>query len=1137
MKKHNLINVRLFVLGLTFLFSFSSYSQKIFDLMNQDGVNLKEVQDEAERYFSIVGKGKGTGYKLFKRWEYNALTELQSDGTIQSVTKVAKARQSKKNTFVNSKAFSSSNWTELGPLTMTNGANGYAPGIGRITAIYIEPVNQQIIYVGSPGGGLWKSVNGGNSWTPLGDQFDTMSIWSIQGDPINNNIVYIGDALGRLRKSTDGGLTFTTLLDVVGQLRDILINPSNTNEIYATLYTGNVGLYRTTDGGNTWSQVISGTVEDVMFKPGSTSTIYACGTNFYKSTDGGNSFTQITNGIVASERMKMAVSTANSNYVYLVQKSGSSFGYLYRSTDSGSSFTIQSDASDGSFLGSQAGRDMAIAVSHTDINEVHIGGLDLYKSSNGGTSFAKETSWIKSNASYPYVHADTEVLQYIGSNLYVGCDGGIFKSTNTGNSFTDLSAGLGIQQFYKIGNSASNKNKVAGGSQDNGSVIMSGDAHEWMQYFGADGMDCAIDPNNENIIYGNYQFGGFLKTVNGGASIASSVKPPENGNGLWVTPMALDTNNSNRIYTGYADLYRHDNAASSGDWVNVSSNISFDRSLSQIELCPSNSNKIYVATLTSMYTSSNILDTSPTWTTISLPSSSLVTDIAVNPYDENNVIVTMGSTIYQSTNGGSNWTNISSGLPGLSIKSAVFDKSPDKGIYAAVNGMIFYRSNSVTNWTSFSNNIPNVDIRELEIYYGASGESRIRAGTYGRGLWESPLYDDRESEDITYFIPDPTKTYYIDVPHHNLRIAASGESEEPYTTSSTTTGEDVEWKFVDKGNGYWHIDRAAGGSKPRLRSDNSENADMQETNFTGTYTYYEFSEGVNPGTYFLTLPDGPTNHKRLQVNSSGAIKMLSTSSAGTWESFTFTEVPEEPEVFPDPNKTYYIDAAYYNVRIGASGESEEPYTTSVTTTGPDVEWKFVDKGNGYWHVDRAAGGSKPRLRSDNSANADMQSTSSSGGWTYYDITTGDIDGTYFLTLPNGPTNYKRLQVNNHQNITMVSEAHNGTWESFLITEAIPSSSTEIASEKESLSTLEKNTILLFPNPVQTNMQIQLSTDGEEVIISIVDLLGKKVSENTFQTHTGINLLKVNTENFAAGLYTVTILKGKSKFSKKIMIRE
>ena len=155
------------------------------------------------------------------------------------------------------------------------------------------------------------------------------------------------------------------------------------------------------------------------------------------------------------------------------------------------------------------------------------------------------------------------------------------------------------------------------------------------------------------------------------------------------------------------------------------------------------------------------------------------------------------------------------------------------------------------------------------------------------------------------------------------------------------------------------------------------------------------------------------------------------------ERFGGSEEPEpETNFVPDPNKVYYIDSAYHNVRLYATGDEEFAETKPLSTTGANVEWKFVAKGNGSWHIQRAAGGSLPRLRTDNSADADMQGTAWSGTYTYYTISSGDINNSYFLTLTDGQAAHNRLQINNNQDVKMVPSAqHNGTWESFYITEA------------------------------------------------------------------------------------------------------
>ncbi|GAA3638430.1 glycosyl hydrolase [Flavivirga jejuensis] len=182
-------------------------------------------------------------------------------------------------------------------------------------------------------------------------------------------------------------------------------------------------------------------------------------------------------------------------------------------------------------------------------------------------------------------------------------------------------------------------------------------------------------------------------------------------------------------------------------------------------------------------------------------------------------------------------------------------------------------------------------------FFGASsgiggmtnGELNIIGQFYRDFESQNPSYIQEEYEGQQQFSTD--KAYYIDCPDVNKRLASTGESEDAYTTSTNTTGDDVEWKLVEKGNGYYHIQRAAGGSKPRLRTDLTEFADMQSTGSSGSWTYFEFTPGFSTGTYHLTLPDlADSQRRRLQVTSGGLVKMVTSASAGGWVSFTFTEV-------------------------------------------------------------------------------------------------------------------------------------------------------------------------------------------------------------------------------------------------------
>jgi len=1103
--------------------------------METDGVHIQKVQDEAAAHFAKVGTGKDTGYKLFKQWEYHALTNLQEDGTVlRRQVRENAIRESKQVAARGTKAVSLSNWKELGPLAMTRGASGNNPGIGRITAIYVEPVEQEIIYIGAPGGGLWKSNTGGNSWTALGDQFENMNIWAIKADPTNTDIVYIGNSAGELHKSTDGGLSFTTtpLLNTNGVLRDLLINPNNTNEIFTAVI--NDGVYHTTNGGDDWTKVINADIEDLRYKPGTTTTIYACGDDFYRSTDSGTSFTKVTSGILASNRMKIAVSPDNSDCVYIVQKQATGFGYLYRSIDSGTNFTVQSARGDIDYIGAQSSRDMAITVSNTNSNEVHIGGLHMYKSMDGGLSFTKETTGSfeesENSASLSYLHADIEVLDYIDGIMYVGCDGGIYKSTDAGTSFTDLSTGLGIHQFYRLANSATNKNVIIGGSEGNGSVVRSENSNEWMQYLGGDGMDCLVDINNEDILYATFQFGGMEKSIDGGAStVPSYVRPPKKGQGLWLTPIAMDTNNSSRIYAGYADLYRHDNAGISGDWINVSENIEFNSKLSFVEVCPSNSEVIYTGTLTALYKSTDITLASPTWINLyKSPEGGNITDIAVDPYDENRIAyVTTGGFVVLSTDGGESWTRIDAGLPITSIKTIVFDRAPDKGIYVGIDGVVFYKSNQVTDWTVFSNNLPNAAITELELYYdkNVQQDSRIRVATFGRGLWESPLYDDNTIDGNTCIdgVSYPYATIEAEdfCDHFGIEI----QYEDTTTTSSSSAaaaafihnGDYIKFNGVNfGGNGAESFEAIVASDKKRgtieIRLDDPTGSLIGtcEVNNTGGWETWanvtcDISRGRAIGTHdiFLVFTGGDGFLFNIDSFSFTEIDICieGADAYTTIEAENFCE-QLEVEIGPDSKTIGFIENGDYikfnSVAFGNVDTATFESKVSSLTSGGTIEIR-LDAPTGYL-----------------AGTCAVNNTGSWNDWVKVNCEVNDVAGTHDVYLV----------FTGDDNIYLF----NMDWFTFL-----RPSTLSTASETTSEATLHK--VLLFPNPVHTTMHLQMSTAGEDVVVVITNVLGQMLSTHTFSTHHGLNLLKMNIEELSSGLYNVMILKGKTKRVKTMVIQQ
>lgn len=720
---------------------YQANAQKVFELMQDEHVKVSQLERVGKRYYKNRDKGKGSGYKLYMRRLYWAKRNAGTDGRVISPTQVLNERQRfdkswAKNANSHQKRQRNNGWRELGPFNWTR-TRSWSPGLGRIVSIAVEPSQQRIIYAGSPGGGIWKSVNAGQSWQPLGDRMPNMSIWSIAIDPNNANTVFLGNSAGQIMKSTNGGSSWSEIARVSGTPRRILIHP-NSNVIFIGTTRA---LYRSTNGGSSFSVVLNAKSEDVEFKPGNTNVVYACGNSFYKSTNGGASFSRITSGIASSERLKMAVTPANPEYVYLVQKRGSSFGYLYRSSNSGSSFSVRANynsVSTSDVYFTQASRDMAIAVSNTNANEVHLGGMNYSRSLDGGVNFTTLATW-SAPTDPSYIHADVEVLQYLDGTLYAGSDGGIFRSRDRGNNMADLTqGGLAVRQYYRIGGAATDANMIVGGAQDNGTNIMSGSSRNFKEWLGADGMECFIDHKNKNVVYGTTQFGNLYKSTDGGNSIGN-ISKPGNFSGEWVTPFMIDPIDNRKIYVGYRNLYRSNNGGASGSWTNITQGISLSDNLDEMAIAASNNNYIYIAEEGRVWRTKNGQSSNPTWVEVSNFQGD-VNFIAVDPNNPERVaIAATGSRVYVSVNAGSTWTNIRRNLPNISVQCVVFDDTQANGLYVGMQSGVYYTNDNLSEWEPFSTNLPSVQTSELEIHYPSR---KIRLATYGRGIWEADLYED-----------------------------------------------------------------------------------------------------------------------------------------------------------------------------------------------------------------------------------------------------------------------------------------------------------------------------------------------------------------------------------------------------------
>ena len=740
-------SLKLSVFLLLFLIVNTSFSQEWVRLFNDPAVNFYNVQREFYKYWDGKTPERGQGWMIFKRWENFMEPRVYPTGVRPdpaTTYKEIKKYKQQHNDNINDL----SNWVSLGPSSWFS--ISYNPGIGRINCITVHPTNSSILFAGSPSGGLWKSTNSGANWSTATDNLELLGISSIVINPANPNIMYIatGDGDGGatysigILKSTNGGLNWNTtgfsyVVSSGVRINKLVMSPANSDILFNV---SNLGIYRSTNGGTNWTQIMSGNIRDIEFHPSNPSIIYAVGTTFYKSSDAGATFNISGTGLPASgvNRFAMGVSPAGPDYVYVLASSSANSGFygFYRSTDAGNNFVrtintpnILGYNADGSSTGGQGTYDLCVAMSPLNINEVYTGGINIWKSTNAGNNFICNTYWIYPTSTYGYVHADVHTVDFFGNTLYTGTDGGLFKSTNFGTNWTDISAGMSMTQFYRFGGTPQNANYLIGGTQDNGTNLYNG---VWTHVLGADGMEAAVDPANQNIVYACRQNGGLCRSISGGSNFVSIVSNIT-GTGAWVTPYILDPVNPEILYAGYQDIWKSTDRGNF--WTKLTNyNGSTFRSLA---VAKSNNNYIYAATSSSIYIAT---DGGANWTSITsgLPGYS-ITYIDVSTTDANKLWITLsgynaGYKIYYSSNAGNNWTNISGSLPNLPANCVAY-LHPDR-LFIGMDVGVYYRDNTMSDWAPFMINMPNVEISEFEIHLPTN---KIRAATYGRGIWESVI--------------------------------------------------------------------------------------------------------------------------------------------------------------------------------------------------------------------------------------------------------------------------------------------------------------------------------------------------------------------------------------------------------------
>lgn len=739
--------------------------------------SFKSIAATINRFFDTAKRENRSGYKQWKRWEWFASHHLTSDGKLENYIDknltgasdlTMKWGQNQRTEMIES---NSGNWTNTGYVGVSNGGN--TARLGRINCFAFDPTSGNTVYAGAAGGGIWKSVNAGSNWFAIGDNLpvitissmvvapDGTTIYATTGDgflpTFNPSSPYDHHGIGIL-KSTDAGNTWfrsgppIQLGDRLGGSK-IQLHPNNSNIVFAALSNG---IWRSTDAGNNWVQIALGNINDFEFKPNDANILYysLMQSSAFRALNLTNFTTTITNLSTARTitRFEIAVSPANNNAVYLLVGPGytgggagtpngtAMYNGVYYSNDAGVSFTKRNDNLDVFALNAdQSWYDNVIYVNPFNADDVLIGGVRTYRSTDGGINFSMM------NTTNP-LHGDDHALERspVDGNLWLGDDGGIYKSGDNGQTWTSFSADLIVNEFYRIAGYQGNIDLLLGGTQDNGQFRRNNNTNIFYgSILGLDGMDNIIDFTNSNIMYACNQGGGLWKSSNGGNSF-SVVNTPSGGQ--WVTPIVQlpDAMNPNTIFYGSnTGILRSTDGGT--NWTNIGGL----NGAGAIAIGKNGSNFNLYASVTggnTMVMSSNPTAVSPTWTTITSPTTASISAIVVNPVNKDEVWITCsgytaGDKVFRSFNAGGNWVNFSFSLPNIPVYSIVFGNNagnPSGVVYIGTELGVFYTEDNIPDWDPFYNGLPMVPVTDLEINYGGG---RLYAATFGRGIWQSDLYN------------------------------------------------------------------------------------------------------------------------------------------------------------------------------------------------------------------------------------------------------------------------------------------------------------------------------------------------------------------------------------------------------------
>ncbi|MGH1365588.1 MAG: FlgD immunoglobulin-like domain containing protein [Calditrichia bacterium] len=707
----------------------------------------------------------GTGYYPFRRMKHFYDMRKNENGEIPFLSRWNAYEQSKQQLLDNKSAILTASWESMGPNTIDTLA-------GRMLAHAFDPLDNKIIWAGSGSGGLWKSLNAGESWIPVTDHLPSLRISAIAINPNDRDMIIIGTGTGMgnsftlqpgvgILKSTDGGLTwqqtsFTYMQSQGVSTFKMIWDKSNPSRLYVAATNGT---WISDDQGDTWQRTFVTRTTDIKVNKQSPNILYMASQNagIYRSTDFGTTWGRLNSGLpnstqIGFSRVAICDSFPNVLYAGIADATTQAVRGLYRSDDGGDSWMQLSNVPNvycqpGATTSCQGWFSNTLGVSPADPDLIFFGGVQFWRSDDGGSTWTwhdyLSNGTGTGNMGLVYVdQMDIGFDPVDPQTIYVFNDGGIQKSTDNGLWWERINQDLVTAQLYGIASSQTVPERMIGGFQDHGLQKVDGRGGNlaWKRWTTFDGAGGNIDHQNSDIIYGVWNLGTHFKSLDFG----NSAFPIMNGiteGGVWLTPQVMHPEDPKILYTASTlKIYKTVNGA---NWTAVAA----IPNVNTIAIDQVNPDIIYAHSYTgTSWTIWRSNDAGANWAAINDPTipSWRVRDLEADPSNEGIVYAVRNSAfanrdhVKKSVDYGNTWQDITNNLPDIPTNAIAISPFNSDHLYLATDLGIYLSTNGGGEWLEYNDGLPLVYASDIHYH---PVDSTLRIATLGRGVWKSRSAD------------------------------------------------------------------------------------------------------------------------------------------------------------------------------------------------------------------------------------------------------------------------------------------------------------------------------------------------------------------------------------------------------------